>query len=348
MKKIAFVLGGMSRGGAERVISILSRSYAERGYETEIVVLLSNEVGYKLHPTTRLIDLTGNTTSRLKRLPYWLRSIRKYVKESKPDVIVSFVARINLLVINAVRGLNTKLIISERNDPRYDGRSKPVDMLTKMQYNRADKVVFQTERAKEYFPKLTNGTIIPNPISVPCYATAPSGKKVVTMGRLMPQKNQKMLVEAFSSVIKEHPDAVLEIYGAGELEDELSSQIASLGLTENVRLKGNAFDVHERIADASIFALSSDYEGLSNALLEAMTMGLPCVSTNCAGADEYITDGKDGFIVNVGDSAAMASAITKLLSDEALRASFAKEAKEKSKRFSTEAVMSLWDEVIFG
>ena len=272
MKKITFVLGSMGRGGAERVISILSNEYAKRGYQTDIVVLLSNEVGYELDSKTRLIDFSGETKSRWKRLPYWLKSIRAYVKENKPDVIVSFAARINVLVMSACIGLKIKIVLSERNDPRCDGRSKIVDFITKIQYKKASSVVFQTNRAKSYFPKLKNSVIIPNPITVSCVAENTNPNKLVNVGRLTAQKNQKMLIEAFSKIEKENPNAFLEIYGAGELENDLRRQITETGLEEKVFLMGNISNVHEKIADAAGFCLSSDYEGLSNALLEAMMM----------------------------------------------------------------------------
>ena len=347
MKRIAFILGSMGRGGAERVISILSRSYAERGYETDIIVLLSNTLGYDLHPTTRLIDFSGNTSSRIKRLPYWIKSLKKYVKENKPDVIVSFAARINVIVLNSV-GKKARIVVSERNDPRYDGRGKLVDFLTKHQYGKADSVVFQTERAKEYFPNLKNGVIIPNPISVQCEAGEPKEGKIVTVGRLTPQKNQRLLIEAFSDIAAEFPSASLDIYGAGELEDNLRGLAEQLGLSGRVVLHGNSKNVHECIKDASVFCLSSDYEGLSNAFLEAMMMGIPCVCTKCAGADEYIKDGENGLLVDVGDRAGLANALRELLSDDGLRKKFGVEGKVTSIAFSEENVMKIWDKVILG
>lgn len=117
-------------------------------------------------------------------------------------------------------------------------------------------------------------------------------KKIVTVGRLTVQKNQKLLIESFSEVLKKYPNIILEIYGDGEKREELKYIIKTLGVSNNVIFKGNILNVHEAIADAGLFVLSSDYEGLSNALMEAMMMGLPCISTTCAGSDELISDGK--------------------------------------------------------
>lgn len=156
----------------------------------------------------------------------------------------------------------------------------------------ADKVVFQTKRVSSYFPYLSNATIIFNPISVSSVSKNTNLKKIVTVGRLTVQKNQKLLIESFSEVLKKYPNIILEIYGDGEKREELKYIIKTLGVSNNVIFKGNILNVHEAIADAGLFVLSSDYEGLSNALMEAMMMGLPCISTTCAGSDELISDGK--------------------------------------------------------
>lgn len=348
MKKITFILGSMGRGGAERVISILSDYYAKKGYQTDIIVLLKNEVGYKLDESTRVIDFSGGITSRLKRLPFWIKSIKKYVKENKPDVIVSFAARINVIVLHACKKLKTKIIVSERNDPRLDGRSKLVEFMTNRLYPKADKVVFQTERAKSYFKKLKNGLIIPNPIRVSVLAKNTDVNKIVTVGRLTPQKNQKMLIKAFYELSKKHPEVFLEIYGAGELEDELSTLIQELGLIDRVHLMGNRENVIDLISDAGMFCLSSDYEGLSNALLEAMMMGISCVSTKCAGADEYIIDGENGFLVDVGDEENFAKKMMELYNNVEMQKQFSEKSKETAVAFSIETVMKKWDEIIEG
>lgn len=143
-----------------------------------------------------------------------------------------------------------------------------------------------------YFPYLSNATIIFNPISVSSVSKNTNLKKIVTVGRLTVQKNQKLLIESFSEVLKKYPNIILEIYGDGEKREELKYIIKTLGVSNNVIFKGNILNVHEAIADAGLFVLSSDYEGLSNALMEAMMMGLPCISTTCAGSDELISDGK--------------------------------------------------------
>ncbi len=341
-KRIAFVIGSMSRGGAERVISILSDEYAQRGWQVDIVCLLSNRVEYKLHPNVRILDFSGDTESRWVRFPGWLKRIRQYINTEHPDAVVSFAARINIITQLAAFGLGVKVIISERNDPKHDGRSVLIRLATRLLYPKAVKVVFQTRRAQSYFPYLKNACLIANPISVKTVASDVTTTKIVSVGRLAPQKNQKMLIEAFAAIASDFPEYCLKIYGEGNLRSTLQKQIACYGLQSRILLQGNVVDIHERIKDAASFVLSSNYEGLSNALLEAMMMGLPCVSTDCAGSDEYIRSGKNGILVPVGDVKALTEAIRRVLTDRSLARRMGRQASEDSVSFTQKKVIKQW------
>ena len=147
-------------------------------------------------------------------------------------------------------------------------------------------------------------------------------------------------------IADKYPDYILEIYGEGELKEELQKQINEYGLEKRIILKGTFINIHERIADATLFILSSDYEGLSNALLEALMMGIPCISTNCAGADEFIESGVNGLLTPVGDAAKMAISIDRMLGDKELRAYCGRNAREKAQSFSKDKVLRLWHELM--
>lgn len=347
-KKISFFLGSMGRGGAERVISILSSEFANNGWNTHICLLLFNRVDYELDKSTKIFDFTGLISSRLKRIPYWLQSIRHYVKKEKPDVIISFAARINVLVLLATLGLHVKVIVSERNDPKHDGRGIITRLMVRLLYSFANKIVFQTKRSLQYFPKniLKKGEVIPNPISVSCYASNQKKKKIVTVGRLTKQKNQSMLISAFANIRKDFPDYELYIYGDGEQKGNLIALSEVLNVRNHVHFEGNIPNVHEEIADAELFVLSSDYEGLSNALLEALMMGIPCISTNCAGADEFINNETNGLLVHVGNEFDLCNAMKKVLGDDLLRIKFARNAKINSTSFEKDVVLKQWMNVI--
>lgn len=345
-KRIGFVLGSMGKGGAERVVSLLANSYASKGWHVDIIVLLSNEVRYELDPKVSLVDLSGATDSRLARVPLWITGLNDYAKTRKPDVLLSFVARINILATLACRRHVKSLYVSERNDPRLDGRSAPVDRLTRYLYHKADGVIFQTKRAASFYPELTNGAIIGNPICVRVAAKECDANKIVTVGSMKPQKNQRMLIEAFSLVKKKYPNAELHIVGDGALRTEIENQIRDLGLTDDIFLPGSIDEVHEYIADAQVFALSSDFEGLSNALLEAMSMGLACVSTNCAGSDEVIDHGQSGLLVPVGDARSMSEALCLMMSDDKLNQRCRKNAVARAGAYEKDSVLSQWHELM--
>ncbi len=347
MKKVFFILGSMRRGGAERVVSILADHYAAKGWDVSVFMLLNGECGYPLNPSVKLIDLSGSG-SRIGRVPVWIWGLRKHMRIEKPNVVLSFVARINILVLLAAKGLRQRVIVSERNDPVKDGRSGLVRLAVNLLYPEASGIVFQTERAKRYFKKqiADKGIIIGNPIRVSEYAAEKKENKIVSAGRLMTQKNYRMLINAFAKVHMDFPDCKLFIYGEGNLRGELEQQIENCGLTEYVVLPGNVPDVHAHIADAKLFVLSSHYEGLSNALLEAMTMGLPVISTDCAGSDEVIRNGENGLLVPVGDEDAMTAAIKKLLCDGELRRRLSSNAAESAKKFNADEILEKWSKAL--
>lgn len=336
----------MSSGGAERVVSIIANEYARQGWQVDILMLLSSDCAYKIEPNVTLIDLSGKCSSRIARLPYWLKKIRDYARVNRPDVIISFVARINIITRLSLLNHNIPIIVSERNDPYMDGRGFIVRYLTKKLYPSVSSVVLQTRRAQGYFSWLKNSIIISNPIEVYATRQEPAKDRIVSIGRLSEQKNQKMLIDAFAMIHKLYPSYTLDIYGEGALRSTLQRQIETLNLDDNVKLRGAVSDVHQQIADAKLFILSSDYEGLSNALLEAMMMGMPCISTNCAGSDEYIEHQTTGLLVNVGDTEAMANAMEYMIThpDEANRMGTC--AKHKSQAFEKSNVIKQWTNTI--
>ena len=345
-KRIAFVIGSMGNGGAERVVSIIANEYARQGWQVDILMLLSPVCSYEIDPNITLLDLSGKCSSRIARLPYWINKIRDYTCVNKPDIIISFVARINIITILSLFNVDIPIIVSERNDPYMDGRGLVVRFLTKKLYPLVSAVVLQTRRAQGYFASLKNSIIISNPIEIYATRCEPTQERIVSIGRLSEQKNQKMLIAAFSKIHKKYPSYSLDIYGEGPLRTSLQKQIESLKLGDCVKLRGAVSDVHQQIADAKMFVLSSDYEGLSNALLEAMMMGLPCISTNCAGSDEYIEHKQTGLLVNVGDTDAMADAMEYIVThpDEASQMGVC--AKFKSQSFEKSNVIKQWTNTI--
>ena len=348
MKTIVFVTSAMGRGGAERVISILAEHYRKKGYKVYIVMLWHNIVGYELHSDIEIVDMSLEGGITLKNLPKQIKNLKKFLKELKPQVVLSFIYINNVVTYFATKRLNLRFIPSERNDPSLEKRNFLLRYLINKSYTKSNITIQQTERSKNYFPKKVrkNSVVIPNPISVKTVVQDKREKLVVTAGRLEPQKNHKMLINAFAKFNKIHPDFKLIIYGEGSLREELENQIQTLGLTERVLLPGNVENIHEKMSNALIFALSSDFEGLSNALLEAMMMGLTCVSTNCAGADEAIENGVNGILVPIKDEEAFSKCLCELAENEEYCLSLGEKARETSQRYSFDNVLSLWDAVV--
>lgn len=349
-RRIAFVIGSMGRGGAERVISILANSYAESGWEVDILCLLDSKCDYELSKSIRIVDISNSKKSRIKNLPEWIFGLRNYIKTQNPYRIVSFIARINILTIFANIGIGKKLIISERNDPKSDGRSIGVKIATYILYPLAETIVFQTKWAKSCFPKYIRekGVIIPNPVDVGIKATKHKKNKIVAVGRLIEQKNHKLLIDAFAKVIEKYPDYELNIYGEGRLRNELTNQIHKLNLSDKIFLMGNVVDVHEKIADAKLFVLSSDYEGLSNALLEAMSMGIPCLSSNCAGSNEVIKHGVNGLLFPVKDVDALYESIIYIVENKDIACKIGENAKVSLTKYKSEVVIDDWQKTVEG
>lgn len=347
-KRIAFLIGSMGKGGAERVISVIANDFANKGWKVDILLLLDDNCAYNLHKNINLIPICDTQKSRIKQLPYWLKRIRTYAREKSPHTIVSFVARINIITLLACIGMKKNIIVSERNDPSADGRSSFVKVATYLLYPLSNCIVFQTKRAKHCFPSYIrkNSMIIPNPINVNVKHQSDIENKIVSVGRLIEQKNHSMLIDAFQSIHQMYPDFKLCIYGEGKLRERLQRQIEEYDLKEFVDLPGNITNIHEEIANAKMFVLPSNYEGLSNALLEAMSIGLPCISTNCAGSDEVIKHNYNGKLISIGNTAELIESMKELIENDALSKEIRAQAKESSKKFNSVTVLKKWEKIL--
>lgn len=349
MKKIVFVTGSMGRGGAERVISILGDYYISKGWKVYIVMQLHSYVKYDINPLIEIVDASSKKGIK-KGFITTIKQIRRAVDQIVPDVIVSFTAQNCLILSLAMKNSNIPIIMSERNDPSQVNTNLLYKMAINHIYSRASKVVFQTERVKQYFPRKVqnNGCIIANPIRVSCSCVEPQNAKnrIVTAGRMVPQKNQKMLISAFSKISKAHPEYTLSIFGDGPLREELVSQAKELHLSDRIEFPGNVPNLHEQIADSQIFVLPSNFEGMSNALLEAMMMGFSVISTDCAGSDEVINDGENGMLIPVNDENALTDKLEMLIEDWILREKLSQNARESVEFCKVENIISQWDSVI--
>ena len=347
--KITFFIGHMGRGGSERVISIIANDYAERGWNVDIVLLLKNEVIHKLHDNVRIVPLVGQFPSYIKNAFFWIREIRRYVRKEQPDRVVSFIGRINALVLTATLGMKIPVVVSERNDPKHDGRGKVMLWYCNKIYRRAKAIVFQNRYEQSCFDSTlkSKGYIVPNPVQVSAIkGQEPTEQVIATAGRLNYQKNHFMLIDAMEIVHKTHPQVKCRIYGEGELRTVLQEYINRKGLGAVVSLEGNHSDIHEKLAICSLFVLTSEFEGQSNALIEAMMIGLPCISTDYEGASEIIHDGCNGIVVKRADYRQLADKIHMMMSNDTKAGQLAKAAIETTNDYKAAIVLERWHQVI--
>ncbi len=348
--KIVFILGSLGQGGAERVVANLANYYSENGHKVSILMLLENNVEYDLNSEIKIEFLETQRKNMVSSFLEYTKKIRENKHFGQADIVVSFFARINVMSILANKNRKNRLIISERNDPKRDGRDVFTKMLTKVLYRKADVCVFQTPYARRCFPKLKEERcrIIENPITV----TVPEREKnltgrIVNVGRLVPQKNQEMLIKAFANVAKQLEQYRLEIYGEGALRGELQTLIDELGMSSRIFLKGNSQKIFEVVYDADLFVLSSDFEGMSNALMEAMALKTPILTTDVAGVSELLKD-NSAMIVPRKDQLALENAMTECILNYNRTEKYTINAKKTVSSFDIKIVSKKWNDAILG
>ncbi len=348
--RISFFIGSMIRGGAERVISLLANHYCRSGWNVDIVLLLANKVEYDLDEKIHIVDLTASGNSYAQKALSWLPKIRAYLKEKRPERVVSFVARINALVLTAALGLKIPVIVSERNDPRRDGRGRVMQAYCNLIYRTATSIVYQTAYEKACFSRALEhkGVVIANPVSVAVKKQSADGSlfRIVTAGRLAEQKNHIMLIQAVAAVQAKGRKVVCDIYGEGPYRKQTEDAIRECGVQDTVTLQGNVKDIHQQLSTASLFVMTSNYEGLSNALIEAMMMRFPCITTDYDGVNELIRDGDNGLIVARNDSKGLAHAILRVMEEEGLAFRLGNNAERSAEIYKSENVLTQWEKVI--
>ena len=335
-KEIIFIinsLGGKGWGGAHRVVSILANYYAKNNYAVSIVVWRDSTVDYPLSDKIKIEWLHWDFNRNADMLKPCIKT-RRYLKHHSGAYVYVFMSTLAVFVWMATRGLNVNIIASERTDPRKEPHNKAFRFLRNHVFGLMYKTVYQTPDAMNYFPKAArkNGCVIPNPVTpnLPNRYTGKRKKEFITFCRIDKQKNLPMMIDAFCEVHKKYPDYILRIYGKGNSEDEIKKYILKKGMSSSIIMEGFRKDVHSEIIDAYAFLSSSDYEGLSNSMLEALAIGLPCICTDCpiGGARMIITNSKNGILVPIGDSKAMADAMIDLIENPAKAESISIEAEK--------------------
>lgn len=355
--KILFTISCLSYGGAEKNLMLVANHLCEKN---DVAICNFNE-----HDTKQEIkpDITYYEQSRwissgkkfdwiaLRKAQY--NFLKKTCKSFAPDIIISFLPMPNALAVLCGKKLHIPVIISERADP-YRSISK-IDKLIHYIYTFADGAVFQTDGAKNFYQKKLQekSVVINNPVIVPknvqTHDLKTANKEIVCVGRFEnKQKRQDLAIKAMKIIREKYPDYTMAFWGDGDDLNSAKALAHESMLDDCVVFKGVSTNVLNDIKDSEVYLLTSDYEGIPNTLIEAMSLGMPCVSTDCSpgGARLLLGDSENGIIVPCGDADAISEAVIKLIENKDLSADYGNKAKNSLDRFSVEKIMRNWDEYI--
>lgn len=363
-KRILFFINSMDKGGAERVLSILANEIVKKN-DVLVVTLTNFKNQYTLDNRIKYYSLQKSERRSknkiIKYLSFFPKTIiraikfRNVLKKEKPNIIISFLPQASYLAaFSNIKKI--KLIISDRNDPNIEYKSFYQRFLMNIFYPKADGFVFQTEEAKHFFDKVINFSkknyaIIPNPINLQFVCDRYEGKRenrIVSIGRLEKQKNFELLINAFNTIVKYFPDYTLTIYGDGSLRNELSNKIKSLGLENKIFLPGVVNNIKEEVYKAKLFIMTSNYEGIPNALIEAMSLGLTVISSDCpcGGPRMFIKNNENGLLFEVGNEQELVNKIRKILDNNEFCSNLGKNAQKIAKDLIPEKIVEEWEKII--
>lgn len=325
-KKIVFHLNCLEQGGAERVVTTLANQFVNK-YDVIIATMWFAENEYQIDERIRHINVGLNDQQskkgRLLNIYHRNANLRKFLKKEKPDIVIAFAKKANYRALIATLGTGIPVIVSVRANP-YGYYSSLLDrILVTLLYPTAAGNVFQTKGAQNFFSRKirSKSRIILNPINekyINVEGSIERRKEIVTTGRITELKNHQMLIEAFFEVYKKHPEYVLKIYGTDSKDGTwecLKKLIEQHQATKYVFLMGGCDCLEKVLPSASIFAFTSNNEGLPNSLMEAMAMGLPVIATDCpcGGPATIVEHGKSGLLISVKDKEALIDGLNQLI-----------------------------------
>ena len=350
--KICFCIGSLKFSGAENVIRYVAEQLIIRGYDVSAILMGNmpekNEIIDNLKVENAIV-LDKGIIGICRRI----NKIRSSLKKIKPDIFIIFNFSMAYTAIPATKGFKgLKVVACERNDPISVPRSKKRRYVRDFLFKHTDVCVSQTETIANYFrPFVKNNYVIPNPLRanyVKCSRIEERKKIFATVARLDDyQKNQSMMIRAFAKVLKIHPEYQLHFLGAGNDLEKYIQLVEKLGIEKSVKFLGDVSSPLETIKNYRAFLLTSNYEGMPNALMEAMAIGLPCISTDCngGGAKALIRNGYNGIIIKRNDEEALERSILNLITDEQLCTTLGDNAYRINETLYGENIVDMWEDL---
>lgn len=320
-KKIVLVVNALY-AGAGKILLFVATKCVKAGWDVTVVTLYDKEICEYHIDGVKFINLDISQERFLGRLNA-IKIIRKLIYALNPLVLCAFVSDVAFITRFATLGMKIYFVSAERGDP-YTLPQKWVKLI-KWTYIMSDHVIFQLNGAQNFFNDkiIAKSSVIPNPYTTDEDITPYKGKRrknIVTAGRFVEQKGFDILLRAFKIFLKKHSEYNLIIYGDGPLKNNLINLAGDLEILSKVSFPGFVKDIRKVIRKDAIFVLSSRFEGIPNTLIEAMSIGLPIVSTDCTpGGPRFLTDnGQRGILVPVDDYVSMANAISIIVENEDL------------------------------
>lgn len=350
MKRIAVLGYGLAGGGAERVSAIVANYFSDRGYDVLFVAAYSKEREYALNDNIKYVAIETKAPVGFLKLIERSLKITNEVKKFKADIVYSFI-NYELIPLSLSK---IPVIPSLRIDPKYIEYDRVRWHIRNFVYKRAKNVIFQTKDARDYFvEKIRNkGVVIGNPLKegLPVWDEETHRKVFMTACRITKQKNIPMLINAFVRFHKKFPEYTLEIYGDGEPQEyktEMENLVYKKGAENYIFLKGHSKNIHEVMRTSEAFFLTSDFEGLSNSMLEAMAIGIPCVCTDCppGGASEYIENNKSGILIPVGGEDELVTAMCAAAENAELRHTLSENSRYVRQALDKDEICRKWEEL---
>ncbi len=358
-KKVVFVFRNMGTGGAQKIEAFVANTLDKAGYEVVAINMASSpctvDINEKIKIVNVLYDSVECSRNRIERFVkkiYYLASLRKAIMKESPDIVCAFLSDIVRITVLALKGTGIPVVGSERGDPNRFSESQFSSY--KKAYSQCRCVVFQLDNVMHMYGLLDKimQKVIPNPC-VPRLNSTTNLKEcklehiIFSAGRLAKQKRFDLLINAFERVYEKHPDYRLQVYGDGPLRDNLNAQIQNSAAKDAIFLMGDVEDVFLAASNAEFFVLSSDFEGIPNVLLEAMYLGIPCISTDCSpgGARYLLEDGECGQIVPINDVDKLAMAMEKYIKNPEYRVACASKATEAMAKYEPSRIEQMWIDI---
>ena len=343
MKNITFVSGRLGGGGSERVLTLVANQMRRDGYNVSIIAFGQMDKVYDNECPVTILKFTNDFNQ--------IAALRKEIKKQSPNAVIAFEYYVGMKTVLATRGLGIKVVVSERNDPHKLDAQPLKKYLRNLLYGWANTIVCQTDDAKTYFSNRIQkkAVVICNPIKngLPLWSGEQS-HTIINYCKLEKQKNLPLLIDSFGVIKDKYPDWSLEIYGEGSEKQKLIDLIKSKGLQESVKIYPFAENIHEIAATKYMFVSSSDFEGISNSMLEAMAIGMPVVCTDCpiGGAKMVIENGRNGLLVDTGNKTELANAMDSLIRDCDMAIKMAKNANKIRDSYALPSITKAWENLV--